>query len=219
MSLLVFYFIAKIPEVQKMGVPQYAAFVFSGLLPFRFIQRAATESCELLSSNIELLKCASFPLVYLSYSSIAALLVDLFLQCLLMGLLIYIAGVKSTYFLLFLPIFMIFISMLALGISWILSVIGYLLRDMQEIMTIVFGALVYFTPTMYPANSAPGLMKIIINLNPLTHIIIMFRDIVNPLNGEIHLHSWLIVTAFSFIVFVIGYKVVTASQKYVGDLV
>src|SRR5688572_310457 len=63
-TLLVFFFIATIPPIKSMGLWGYAAFVLSGLLPYRLFQKSITEGCELILLNLELLKHASFPLIF-----------------------------------------------------------------------------------------------------------------------------------------------------------
>lgn len=219
MNLAVFYYIANIPQVRDMGASTYAAFIFSGLLPFRFIQKAATEANDLLIGNLEMLKSASFPLPFLSYSAVGALAVDLLIQGALMAALLIISGEELTWRLLLLPIAVAMLLAMGLGASWLLSVVGYLLRDMQEIMMAIFSALLYVTPTMYPPEAAPEFMQKLIYLNPLTHLIVVFRDTIMPDKSGIHWDSWVIFFIISILMFVIGLYTIRKAQLYVADMV
>lgn len=219
MNLAVFYYIARIPDVQAMGVAAYAAFIFSGLLPFRFVQRATTEGCDLLTGNMEMLKTSSFPLDFLSLSAVGALLVDLLIQSALMACLMAIAGRFPGWSLALLPIAFVLLIALALGASWLMSVAGYLLRELQEVAAVMFGALLYITPTMYPPEAAPDFLRNLIMLNPLTHYVIVFRDALLPDAHGPHLASWAVAGAVSVVILGIGYAAVFKVRRYVGDMV
>jgi len=219
MNLAVFYFIARIPEVQAMGVAAYAAFIFSGLLPFRFAQKAATEGCDLLTGNMEMLKSAAFPLPYLGLSAIGGLCVDLLIQCALMAILMWIAGQAPSWSICLLPIAFMTLIAFALGASWLASVAGYLLREVQEVVSVLFGALLYVTPTMYPPEAAPGFLQKLIWLNPLTHYVMVFRDALLPSSAGLHWGSWAVAILLSGVMLAAGYAVIHKVQSFVGDMV
>ena len=162
-----------------MGLAAYAAFIFSGLLPFRFLQRASTEACDLMIGNMEMLKSVSFPLPFVSLSAVGALLVEFAIQCVLMVVLLLARARRwpgpSSY-----SVAVGALVASALGASWLISVAGYLLRDLQEVLGVLFAALIYVSPTMYPPDATPGCLQVLIRLNPLTHYVIVFRDLILP---------------------------------------
>ena len=219
MNLLVFYYIARIPDLQKMSVAAYAAFVFSGLMPFRFVQKASGEGCDLLMSNMDMLKSAAFPLPFLGMTAVGALLVEFGIQCALMAVLMAVAGISLQWSILLLPFAIAAMIALALGASWLFSVAGYLLRDLQEILGVAFGALLYLTPAMYPPEIAPAFLQKFIWMNPLTHYVIAFRDAIMPSAQGPHWDSWAIVAALSIAVLGAGYAAIRRMRPVVGDLV
>lgn len=219
MNLAVFYYIARIPEVQGMGVAAYAAFVFSGLLPYRFLQRATTEGCDLLTGNLEMLKTSAFPALFLSLSAVGALLVDLAIQSALMVVLLTIAGQMPGLQLTLLPVALAFLIALALGASWLMSVAGYLMRELQEIVSVMFGALIYVTPAMYPPEAAPAFLRALMLFNPLSHYVIIFRDTLSPGAFAPHWSSWMVAGAFSATMLAAGYAVISQMRRHVGDMV
>jgi len=217
-SLIVFFYIAKIPAVTDMGLAEYSLFVFSGLIPFKFIQKATSEGCELIVSNMDMLKSAIFPLPILSMSSIGAMVFDLFIQISLLMVIVKFAGRSPHINLLLFPLAILLIFTFSLGLSWIFSVIGAFARDISEIVLIVFGALIYFTPIMYPSTATPSSFQTIILLNPLTHFVVIFRDCLENNHTPSYL-SWFVVSILAALSILIGKTFIDKAKNYVGDMV
>jgi lipopolysaccharide transport system permease protein len=218
-NIAVFYFIARIPQIQSMGLAIYAAFLFSGLLPFRILQRATTESSDLLITNMEMLKTAVFPLPFLSISVVGTLIIEFLIQCVFLFVLLAIAKVSLSWTIVLLPVAVIALLITGLGLSWLLSLLGYALRDVQEILAVLFPALAYVTPIMYPVDAAPSFLKTIIYLNPLSSYVIIFRDAILPGAGGIHWMAWAVSGSISVIFAGAGFLAIRSAQRYVGDMI
>jgi len=218
-NVAVFYFVARIPQVQSMGLPAYAAFMFSGLLPFRTVQKATVEGCELLVANMEMLKTAVFPLPFLTMSAVTALLIDFFIQCLFMAGLLIFAGPAISWTITLLPIAFVMLFALALGLSWLVSLMNYALRDIQEIMSTLFTGLLYITPIMFPPEAAPGFLRTLIQINPLTSYVVIFRDTILLGSEGLHLQAWIIAGITSTAFLAAGYFGIRSAQRFVGDMV
>ena len=218
-NLLIFYYIAKVPQVKEMGVLGYSVFIFSGLLPYRLFQKGLAEASGLLISNMEMLKSAPFPLPFLGMASLGAVIFEFAVQFVFLMFILLISGVGIHWEILLLPLALVFFSFLVLGGIWIIAIIGYLLKDIQEVINVIFMALVYVTPTMYPTEVTPGIIQKLININPLTHMIIVFRDVWTPDLSGLHCRSWAYFGILSFVLLIIGHLLTQRTQKYVGDLV
>ena len=153
-NVAVFYFIARIPRSAVNGLAAYAAFMFSGLLPFRIVAESNRRELRLAVANMEMLKTAVFPLPFLTLSAVGASLVEFLVQCAFMAILLVVAGSATTWTIVLLPFALIALFALTLGLSWLLSVMSYALRDLQEIMSVLFSALLYVTPIMSFAGSS-----------------------------------------------------------------
>ena len=84
--------------------------------------------------------------------------------------------------LLCLPVVMIVEYVLCLGIGLIVAALTVYLRDLQYILGIVVMALQYMTPVMYGSDmvenaDVPQILKTVFNLNPMTPIINIYRQI------------------------------------------
>lgn len=217
--IMVFYYIARIPQVQEMGLAAYAAFMFSGLLPFRILQRAIVESCDLLLSNMEMLRTTVFPLSFLTLSAVGALVLEFLVQCAVMAVLLGISGTALTWNILLLPLALATLFAAAVGASWLISIFAYLIRDMQEILSVLFTGLLYVTPIMYPPETAPAFIQKLIWLNPLTAYVLIFRDAILPGPDGIHLTAWVVAIACSATVLLAGGVAIRKAQSFVGDMV
>ena len=218
-NLAVFYFVARIPAVQSMGVPAYAVYIFSGLLPFRIIQGAVIEATDLLVTNMEMLKSVNFPLHILSMTSVAALVLEFGLQLLVMLVLLLASGHGVGMSILLLPPAVILLVMALLGASWTASVAGYLLRDLREVLGVGFTVLLYFSPVIYPIEAMPRLMATVANLNPISYFVIVFRDAFLPGAGGLHLESRLVAGAIATAAFAVGLIAIQRTRRFVGDMV
>jgi len=118
-----------------------------------------------------------------------------------------------------LPLALVVLFTLALGLSWLLSVLGYALRDLQEIVGLAFSIALYLTPIIYPPEAAPRSLQILMYLNPITSYVVMFRDVIVPEQAGLHGQAWLTACTTSIIVLVIGYSSVRKAQLFVGDMV
>ena len=139
-NLAVFYFIARIPQIRSMGMAEYTVFIFSGLLPFRIMQSTASEARELMVSNMDMLKSVSFPLHALSLASIMAQIMDFGIQLVVLLVLLLLSGTGIGLQILLLPLALILLIPFLGGMSWTISGMGYLLREMREIVRVVFSA-------------------------------------------------------------------------------
>jgi ABC-2 type transport system permease protein len=66
---------------------------------------------------------------------------------------------------------------LALAAAFVSSAITVYFRDMQHILGIISMAWMYLTPIMYPVDLVPEKYRLIFFLNPMTPIVIAYRDI------------------------------------------
>lgn len=218
-NLAVFYFIAKIPTIQSMGVVTYAVYIFSGLLPFRIMQSSVAEASELLVGNMEMLKSVSFPISYLSMAAVAALMLEFGIQSVLMLVLLLVSGTGVTLHILWLPFAVVLLVVFLLGLSWAVSVVAYFFRDLREILGVAFSVLLYLSPVMYPLAAVPPLMKEFITLNPISHFVIIFRDALLPMGDSMHWDSWFFAAVMATLAFGIGGLAIHRTRLFVGDMV
>ena len=102
---------------------------------------------------------------------------------------------------------------------WILVSIGTVyFRDMTHWINALLLLLMFLTPVVYPAAAYPRQYSLLLQLNPLAHLVGVYRELL--LNGLWpHPHSLLIVGITSVLALVIGYSVFHHHQRYLSDVV
>jgi len=216
--MLVFFFIAGIKVKGADGPWGYLLFVFSGLVPWVFFSRTITESVTALSSNLDLLRQAIFPMEVISIVNVSETFIHLLLQTGL--LLVIVCFAKPMVFtkLLLLPIACLLLHLFCLGLSWIVSLIGFYLQDLKEILATVTQFMIYVTPVLYAKDNIPPRLWFLFQINPMTHVINTFRDILYNPHFE-HPESFAIFAGMTLVTFVAGYSMALSAKSVIADLV
>ena len=76
-----------------------------------------------------------------------------------------------------LPVIAFIEYILVIGIVLIVSALTVYFRDLEHILGIIIMAWQFLTPVMYPESFVPSQYQAILYLNPMTPIIISFRDV------------------------------------------
>ena len=79
--------------------------------------------------------------------------------------------------LLYLPIVMAVEFVMALGGAMLTSALTVYFRDLEYILGIITMAWMYFTPVVYSMDMVPEALRPIFRLNPMTPVIMAYRDI------------------------------------------
>jgi ABC-2 type transport system permease protein len=90
---------------------------------------------------------------------------------------LFITGIGVSVYILALPIIMIVEFMFVMGLSLIVSCINVYFRDIEQIVGIFTLAWQFLSPVMYDVSMVPEQVKSLFYLNPMTNIIIAYRNI------------------------------------------
>lgn len=216
--MLVFFYIARIEVPGAEGAWGYLVFVFSGLVPWVFFTRTVTESVNTLTGNLDLLRQAIFPMEILSVVEVSESFLHLLLQSAVLMVIACVSFPALWYKVLLLPVACLLLYLFCLGLSWILSIVGFYLQDLKEVLTTVTQFLIYVTPVLYKRENVPAALWIVFQCNPMTHVIHVFRDIVyNP--AVEHPESFAVFGLMTVGVFVAGYLAALTAKATIADLV
>ncbi len=213
--VIIVSFIFKAKFSNDSGPFDYALYVLSGMIPWQILSRSITEAPMLIRSNTELVKQVVYPIETLPIihflSGAFGGLINFIVFLLLF---FFIRDVSWTIILLPIPLF--FLLLLILGISWIFSICGVLLKDLKEIVTVIMMLLIYFSPVIIQDSMMGGTLWKWIRFNPLSHVIIPFRDV---FWGTLHLWSWAIFIFTSIIIFFLGDLFITKTKRLINEYI
>ena len=172
----IFYVIFQL--VMRFDMENYALFLVTGLFTWQWINNSAIAGTMIFIQNASLIKKIIFPRSILPLSivlqdsfhflmSIPVIIVLLFLYDKTPGW-NWIIGI---------PMLIVIQGILTYGISLLLASVNLFFRDVEKITGLLFTALFYMTPILFPVSMVPEEYRAYILLNPFTPIIVAWREL------------------------------------------
>lgn len=159
-------------KVQPVGMTleDYVLHVFAGLIPFIAFCGALTVGALSISSNRQLLLNTVFPSELIPIRSVLSASTVLPVGLLLLALFQVIRG-EGTWYIAIVPLVVLLQLMFLVGISWILSLLGLLLKDLGPLLNYVSLLLLIATPIAYTPDMMPSYLRVLIYVNPLYYFV------------------------------------------------
>ena len=157
------------------GTSEYALMLFAGLIVFNTCAECLSKSTTLITDNPNFVKKVVFPLELLSVITVVTALIHA-----LIGMAVWflgytlLFGVPQKTAILFPVVLACFVPVL-LGLGWLLSAIGVVVRDISQLTSMLTHTLLFLTPIFYSIEAAPPLLQKLLMINPLTFIVEQFR--------------------------------------------
>ena len=157
------------------STPEYALMLFAGLIIFNAFSEVLSKSSTLITSNPNFVKKVVFPLELLPVITVANALIHA-----LIGVTVWLLGYTFLFGLpkiasIMFPLILVCFVPVLLGIGWLLSALGVIVRDISQLTGMLNHTLLFLTPIFYSIEAAPPLLKKLLMLNPLTFIVEQFR--------------------------------------------
>jgi len=168
-----------------LSAPDFAAFIFAGLIVHLLFADCLIRSPTLILSNPSYVKKVVFPLEILPWVALGAALFHavVSLTILLAASAVFHHGLPWT--IIFAPLPIACLCLMIVGISWFLSSIGVFLRDTSHTISIATWMLMFVSPVFYLDKFVLGKprLQFVMNLNPTTFIMRQLRLVV--LDGKL----------------------------------
>lgn len=148
-------------------LPQYWAFILTGLLPWLFIANAVGSATTAFTSNQNLVTKVYFPVESLAISISLSNFVNFLLSLGLLLVALAVAGRPLGSSLVLLPAIVLAELALVVGVGLMIASVTVYLRDLEYLVGILLQALFYLTPILYPLTQV-GRFAVWLKLNPLT---------------------------------------------------
>lgn len=176
--LQVFVYSIVFSAIMRMGIDKFYLFFFVALVPWLFFSTCLSAGTTVVFCQQDMVKKIYFPREVLPIAYTIAQFVNMLLSFLVVFVVVFISGVKINFVAwIYLPIIMIIEFVLALGITFLVSSLTVYFRDLEHILSIISMAWMYLTPIIYPVEYVPEQFVTLFYLNPMTSIIIAYRDI------------------------------------------
>lgn len=175
-QLLIYTFLFTV--IMPTNIPYFHICLFVALVPWLFISSCLTGGCMTVIGQQDMLKKIYFPREVLPISFVTSQFINMALSFIIVFLVLIISGYGLAWpAILFLPLVMIVEYILALGITFFVSSITVYFRDFQQILSALSLVLMYASPIIYTLEFVPQKYRVLYMMNPITRVLVAFRDI------------------------------------------
>lgn len=176
LQLMVYTFVFS--TVMRSGIEDYYLFLFVALVPWLFFSTSLTGGASSILAQKEMVKKIYFPREILPIAYTTSQFVNMLLSFIVIFIILLISGKGlNTEALLYLPIIMFIEYILSLGVAMLSSAVTVYFKDFEYILGILAMAWQFLSPVMYAVDMVPEEVMPIFKMNPMTPILIAYRDI------------------------------------------
>ena len=203
--------------ILRNGIQDFYLFLFVALIPWIFFSGCLTGGSGCIRAQGDMVKKIYFPREIIPLSFVITQFINMMLSLLVVLAVLILSGKGiSPVALLYLPIIMIVEFLIALGVTMLLSGITVYFRDMEYFIGIFAMLWQFLTPIMYGVDMIPEALLPIFYLNPMTPVIVAYRDILYY--KQIPQLSTLISAAlFGIVISILGIKLFGKLKKHFAE--
>ena len=194
------------------GDPTYHIYICVALIPWTYFTTAITQAAFTVIGNADIIKKVYFPREILPISVVTSGAVNFVISTIIILAFVLGSGIGLSWYLLLYPFILIIQYILLLGISFIVSSITVYFRDLEHIIGVILMAAFYGTPIVYKLEQLPANLQVIMQLNPMTHLINAYRDIFYY-HQMPNMKILLLLLGISIILTIVGYFIFKKLQK------
>jgi len=150
------------------GIPHAPVYLLLGIVIWNFFNEMTVQSLGSIVGRGDLIRKIRIPRWIIVLSSSISALINLFLNLIVIGVFMAINHVDIMRTILWLPLILAEVYLLALGLSFFLAAAFVKFRDINYIWEVIMQAGFYLTPILYPLSRIPNLtFQKLILINPM----------------------------------------------------
>ncbi len=157
------------------GIP-YPVYAFAGSLLWSIMTESISSPIKSTTAAKSILTKINFPKEALITSGVLKLLFNSFIKIILLLIFVFFYGVDLSWGLLLFPFAILGGILVGTTIGLLLTPIGMLYQDIGKLITFSMQFIMYATPVVYAVPES-GIMKTLMEINPLTPIITVGRNL------------------------------------------
>ncbi|QSH41601.1 ABC transporter permease [Lentisphaerota bacterium ZTH] len=163
--------IASVPNIQQAITCPYKLFAFVGLIPWQLFAKIIESTSNCLVAEAGLVNKIYFPRILMPASACLSALFDFFIGCIILALMLLYYRQAPSWTIVFLPLFVILMTISAMGIGFWLSALNTEYRDVRCLVPFLMQFWFFASPVFYPSSIIPEQYRLIIALNPMSGVI------------------------------------------------
>lgn len=204
--------------ILPLNIPDYPAFLFTGLLAWSWFQSSLLLAAGAIVNNRELIRQPGFPMAVLPVVTVTTHLIHYLLALPILLFFLLFSRIELGTAVFALPLLLILQYLFTLGLAYVVATIHVIFRDTEHLLGVFLLLLFYLTPIFYDAAALPEPFRALYNLNPLVHLIGAYRSILLQ-NQLPPLLPLLVIGGGTAVLLIIGYRLfVQTSYRFVEEL-
>jgi len=223
LTTLIFTFVfGNIAKIPTDGIPPIL-FYLSGIVLWNYFAECFNQTSDTFIQNASIFGKVYFPRLILPLSKVISGLIKFFIQFLLL-IAVYLfylnqgCLIQMQASILLFPVLIILMAGIGLGLGLIFTALTTKYRDLRFLIQFGVQLLMYATPVIYSLQSLPEKYRSWIALNPLSHLIEIFRNGLLG-TGRLDLSGLLYTTLFTSIILLAGMIIFNRNEKSFMDTV
>jgi teichoic acid transport system permease protein len=199
---LVYFILVDILRHHSRGAA-YLAHLMAGLFAYYFVQGSIREGAKTVVNGGKLILNTAFPRVLLPLAAVLTAFMRFLPTFVVYGAMHAVAGLPLRATVLWTPLIIFLLAVLALGLAMLVAALQVYFRDLQSFLPYLLRIWLYVSPVLYYAHEVPGGYSILLKANPLAPLLIAWSDALNqgitPPAKVLALGA-----AWAFVLFVVG---------------
>jgi lipopolysaccharide transport system permease protein len=174
-TMLIFsIFFGRLAKMPSDGIP-YPLFSYAALTPWMFFANGLGQSSNSLVGSANLITKVYFPRLTIPISTVLSGVVDFALSFLVLLAMMLYYGVRPTWNILWLPLFLLLALVTSLGVGLWLSALNVQFRDVRYVVPFITQFWMFATPIVYPSSLLREPWRTVYGLNPMVGVVEAFR--------------------------------------------
>ena len=175
LMMLVLY--AVFNNIFRFEQEHFALYLLIGIIAWRFLANGTMTAMSSIVGNTSLVTKIFIPREVLTFSVVTSAFISSILEFMVLVPLLIIFGASLSITMLLFPVIHLLYFGLVYGISLILASLYVYYRDLNQIWDIVLQIGFYASPIIYPLSLVPDKYLFYYTLNPITRLMVMYRDV------------------------------------------
>ncbi|MDB8710494.1 ABC transporter permease [Mediterraneibacter gnavus] len=164
-------------SIFKFDIENFPLYILSGQLIFNFFNDATTSSMTSIIGSAALIKKVYVPKYLFVIARVFSSFINLMASLVALMLVMVAMRAELHWTVIFSVIPLTMIILFSLGVGMLLAALTVKFRDIMHLYSVFTTGLLYLTPVIYPMSILPESVRVIVNINPLTNMVQMFRDV------------------------------------------
>lgn len=201
-------------QLFKRSIENFPIYYLTGYILWQMFTGATNAAMTTLVDNKALLIKVKLPMEIFVLARVYTALVNLGYSLIAYVVMLLVFGMKPNWMILFSPVIILFMLIFALGVSFVLSSAYVFFGDVKHLYSVLLTLWMYCSAIFYPVDQMKGIIRTIIELNPIYNYIDALRSVVMegmlpPLWEIARMIVWAVV------VYVIGYYIFRKNKNKV----